>query len=145
MNNLNIFVSSTCYDLSQIRTDISEFIINAGHNAILSEFENFPISPDLNTVENCIKIVKENADILVLIIGARYGNVSDNGKSITNNEFLVARQKGIPIFCFIDKHILSALSFWRNIGYWSHPVSAIQWFLLPSPSPFSAIYPFGSR
>ena len=114
MNNLNIFVSSTCYDLSQIRTDISEFIINAGHNAILSEFENFPISPDLNTVENCIKIVKENADILVLIIGARYGNVSDNGKSITNNEFLVARQKGIPIFCFIDKHILSALSFWRN-------------------------------
>jgi hypothetical protein len=51
MDNLNIFVSSTCYDLSQVRTDISEFIINAGHNAILSEFENFPISSDLNTVE----------------------------------------------------------------------------------------------
>jgi hypothetical protein len=58
--------------------------------------------------------VKENADILVLIIGARYGSIIDNGKSITNNEFLVARQKGIPIFCFIDRHILSALDFWKS-------------------------------
>ncbi|PRD56744.1 DUF4062 domain-containing protein [Sphingobacterium gobiense] len=114
MNNINIFVSSTCYDLSQIRVDLSEFITNSGHNPILSEFENFPISPELNTIENCIKIVKENADILVLIVGNRYGNIINNGKSITNNEFLVARQKGIPIFCFIDKKTLNALSFWNT-------------------------------
>jgi hypothetical protein len=114
MNNINIFVSSTCYDLSQIRTDISEFVKNSGHNPILSEFENFPISPELNTIENCIKIVKENADILVLIVGNRYGSIIENGKSITNNEFLVAKQKGIPIFCFIDKTTLNALNFWKN-------------------------------
>lgn len=114
MNNINVFVSSTCYDLSQIRTDISEYLNNSGHNPILSEFENFPISPELNTIENCIKIVKENADILVLIVGNRYGSIIDNGKSITNNEFLVAKQKGIPIFCFIDKATLNALNFWRN-------------------------------
>lgn len=114
MNNLNIFVSSTCFDLSQIRVDLSEFINNSGHNAILSEFENFPISPDLNTIENCIKIVKENADILILVVGNRYGNVIDNGKSITNNEFLVAKKKGIPIFCFIDKSTLSAINFWKS-------------------------------
>lgn len=107
-------MSSTCYDLSQIRTDISEYIKKSGHNPILSEFENFPVSPELNTIENCIKIVKENADILVLIVGNRYGSIIDNGKSITNNEFLVAKQKGIPIFCFIDKATLSALNFWRN-------------------------------
>lgn len=114
MNNINIFVSSTCFDLSQIRIDLSDFIKLSGHNPILSEFENFPISPELNTIENCIKIVKENADILVLIVGNRYGSVIENGKSITNNEFLVAKQKGIPIFCFIDKGTLSALDFWRK-------------------------------
>lgn len=124
MNNLNIFVSSTCYDLSQIRVDLSDFLKNSGHNPILSEFENFPISPELNTIENCIKIVKENADILVLVIGSRYGSIVDNGKSITNNEFLVAKQKGIPIFCFIDKSVLAALSFWRHNkdGNFSHIV-----------------------
>lgn len=114
MNNLNIFVSSTCYDLSQIRVDLSEFIENSGHKSILSEFDNFPISPELNTIENCIKIVKENADILILIVGNRYGNIIENGKSITNNEFLVAKQKGIPIFCFIEKNTLNAINFWKN-------------------------------
>ncbi|MCH5715360.1 DUF4062 domain-containing protein [Niabella hibiscisoli] len=114
MTNINIFVSSTCYDLAQIRADISEFITNSGHNPILSESENFPISPELSTVENCIKIVKDHADILVLIIGSRYGSVIGNGKSITNNEFLVAKQKGIPIFCFIEKSVLIALNFWKN-------------------------------
>lgn len=130
MNNINVFVSSTCYDLSQIRTDISEYLNNSGHNPILSEFENFPISPELNTIENCIKIVKENADILVLIVGNRYGSIIDNGKSITNNEFLVAKQKGIPIFCFIDKSTLNALNFWRNNkeGNFSHIVDNTQIF-----------------
>lgn len=130
MNNINIFVSSTCYDLSQIRTDISEFIANAGHNPILSEFENFPISPQLNTIENCIKIVRENADILILIVGNRYGSIVENGKSITNNEFLVAKQKGIPVFCFIDKTILNALNFWKDNkdGNFSNIVDNIQIF-----------------
>lgn len=114
MNNLNIFVSSTCYDLSQIRVDLSEYIKNSGHNSILSEFENFPISPNLSTVENCIKNVKENADILILIVGNRYGNIIENGKSITNAEFLTAKQKGIPVFCFIDKKTLGALNFWKD-------------------------------
>lgn len=130
MNNINIFVSSTCYDLSQIRKDISEFILNLGHVPILSEFENFPISPELNTIENCIKIVNENADILVLIVGNRYGSIIENGKSITNNEFLVAKQKGIPIFCFIDKSTLNALNFWKNNknGNFSNVVDNIQIF-----------------
>ncbi|MBJ2123207.1 DUF4062 domain-containing protein [Flavobacterium sp. IB48] len=114
MNKLNIFVSSTCYDLSQLRTNIYDFITDSGHNPILSEFNSFPVSPELNAVENCIKNVKENADILVLIVGNRYGSVIENGKSITNTEFLTAKQKGIPVFCFIDKSALNALNFWKD-------------------------------
>ena len=75
MNNLNIFVSSTCYDLSQIRTDLSEFIASNGHLPVLSEFQNFPINPQKNTIENCINSVKENADVLLLIVGNRYGSL----------------------------------------------------------------------
>lgn len=110
----NIFVSSTYYDLAQIRTDLSDHIKSSGHNPILSEAENFPVSPNLTTIENCIKNVKTYADVLVLIIGNRYGYVTDNGKSITNNEYLVAKQKGIPIFCFVDKKIMSTLPFWSK-------------------------------
>ncbi|WP_035645965.1 DUF4062 domain-containing protein [Flavobacterium sp. ASV13] len=114
MNKLNIFVSSTCYDLSQLRTNIYDFIAESGHNPILSEYNSFPVSPELNAVENCMKNVTENADILVLVVGNRYGNVIDTGRSITNTEFLTAKQKGIPVFCFIDKNVLNTLSFWKE-------------------------------
>lgn len=114
MNKLNLFVSSTCYDLSQIRADLSEFILESGYNPFLSEYDDFPINPQLSTIENCIRNVKESADILILIVGNRYGSIIETGKSITNTEFLTAKQKGIPIFCFIDKKTLGALNFWQE-------------------------------
>ncbi|MBZ4190643.1 DUF4062 domain-containing protein [Niabella beijingensis] len=114
MNRLKVFVSSTCYDLSQLRTDLQEFINDAGHTSILSEYNNFPVNPQLSTIENCIKSVKDNADILILIVGNRYGSMLDNGKSITNTEFLTAQEKGIPVYCFIEKRTLHALDFWRD-------------------------------
>lgn len=114
MSKLNLFVSSTCYDLSQVRANLSDFISDCGHTPVLSEYENFPVNPQLSTIENCIKNVKENADILILIVGNRYGSIIETGKSITNVEFLTARQKGIPIFCFIDKRTLMTFSVWRE-------------------------------
>lgn len=114
MKNLNIFVSSTCYDLSQIRTDLHDYIINNGHNPILSELNNFPFNPFKKAVDSCIEVVKNDADIFVLIIGNRYGAQIESGKSITNTEFLTARQKGIPIYIFIDKKIINILPVWRK-------------------------------
>lgn len=114
MNKLNIFVSSTCYDLSQIRTDLSEFISNQGHSPVLSEFDNFPVNPHRHTFDNCIEAVKNNADIFILVVGNRYGSITDNQKSITNTEFLTAKAKNIPIFVFIDKKTLSTFYFWKE-------------------------------
>lgn len=114
MNRLNIFVSSTCFDLSQIRTDIYQSLIENGHTPILSEFENFPINPSKKTAENCINAVKNEADVFLLIIGNRYGSILETGKSITNTEFLTAREKGIPVFIFVDKKTINALNFWKN-------------------------------
>ena len=94
MAQVNIFVSSTCYDLSQIRHDIKQCILDFGHNPILSEMKNFPIDPNLTSSENCINTVKSEADIFILIIGDHYGSVLESGKSITNTEFLTAVNKG---------------------------------------------------
>lgn len=114
MQKLNVFVSSTCYDLNQIRVDLKEQIELLGHTPVLSEYKEFPINPNMNTVENCIEAVKNDADIFILVIGNRYGSEIDTGRSITNTEFLAAKEKGIPIYIFIDKRILSILSVWKN-------------------------------
>ncbi|MBD0404938.1 DUF4062 domain-containing protein [Flammeovirga sp. EKP202] len=114
MNKLNVFVSSTCYDLSQIRVDIRDFILDIGYNPVLSEFENFPINPSNRTIDNCIDAVKNNADIFVLVVGNRYGSLIETGRSITNTEFLTAKKKGIPIYVFIDRKMLNILPVWQK-------------------------------
>ena len=79
---------------------------------MLSEFDSFPIDPCIGTFENCLSNVDNVADIFVLIIGTRYGYVTDIGKSITNLEYLHAKAKGIPIFVFVDKQLHNNLRTW---------------------------------
>lgn len=110
-----VFVSSTCYDLKQIRADIKNFFENTyGFEAILSEFNHFPIDPTIGTFENCLINVDNYADFFILIIGDRYGYVTDEGKSITNLEYLHAKAKGIPVFVFINKSLYTIWSVWKE-------------------------------
>jgi hypothetical protein len=111
----HIFVSSTFYDLRQIRSDLRDFIENdLGYIPLISEMSSFPIDPDTNTIENSKQRVQDSADLMILIIGGRYGTVAeDEEKSITNLEYSVARLKGIPIYAFVEKKILATLSIWN--------------------------------
>ena len=109
-----VFVSSTCYDLKQIREDIKNFIEdNYSFEAMLSEFDSFPVSPCVGTFENCLNNVDKYADIFILIIGTTYGHVTDAGKSITNLEYLHAKAKGIPIYVFVSSKLRDNLPLWK--------------------------------
>lgn len=109
-----VFVSSTCYDLKQIREDLKDFFeINYGFQVMLSEFDSFPIDPCIGTFENCLSNVDKSADIFILIIGTRYGYVTEYGKSITNLEYLHAKAKGVPVFVFVDKQLHSQFKIWE--------------------------------
>jgi hypothetical protein len=57
--------------------------------------------------------VRERADIFVLIVGARYGSQDESGKSITNMEYLEAKGKGLPVYVFVLKKVLSMLPVWK--------------------------------
>lgn len=114
MAKVKIFVSSTCFDLSQVRDDIRQCILDIGHIPVLSELKDFPVDTRLTNAENCINAVNDEADILVLIIGNRYGSVLESGKSITNTEFEVAVKKGIPIYTFAQKQMINLLSVWEK-------------------------------
>ncbi len=110
-----VFISSTCYDLSQVREDLKDFFEeDYGFEPMLSEFNSFPTEPCVGTFENCLSNVDNYADIFVLIVGTRYGYVTDAGKSITNLEYLHAKAKGIPMFVFVSKQIYNNLPIWRK-------------------------------
>ena len=74
MSKTVVFISSTCYDLSQVRKDLEDGIREMGHEPMLSETKEFPVVPSLTSAENCINAVRNYADIFVLIIGNRYGH-----------------------------------------------------------------------
>lgn len=117
MSNVpTVMVSSTFYDLRQLRTDLRQFIeTELGYRSLLSEYASFPVDPDLDTIENCRRRVEQDANILVLVIGGRYGSVdSSTSKSITNLEYLVAYNKGIPVYAFVEKRIQSLLPIWKK-------------------------------
>lgn len=109
-----MFISSTCYDLSQIRRDLKDGIREMGHEPMLSEDKDFPIDPSLTSSENCINAVRNDADVFVLIIGNKYGHKLESGQSITNSEFLTAVEKGIPVYTFSLKQMVHLLPFWKN-------------------------------
>lgn len=108
-----LFLSSTCYDLSQVRADLREFSESIGLEPILSEFDSFPVNPNQDTLSNCLEAVKNRADIFVLVIGGRYGSIADTGKSITNLEYFEAKAKGIPKYIFVKDDILALLPIWK--------------------------------
>lgn len=107
---LNIFVSSTCFDLKALRESIREKIKQLGHCPLLSEVEEFPVSPDLSTIENCKKVVRDQADLLCLIVGGRRGYVDpSSNRSVVNLEYLEARAKGIDCIIFVDRKVWDLL------------------------------------
>jgi len=103
----NVFLSSTFYDLRQIRADLADFIEqHLGYRFLASEYATFPVAPSLDAIENCRKRVEDDADILVLIIGFRYGSIpSGTTRSVTNLEYLAARAKSIPIYAFVQRDL----------------------------------------
>lgn len=77
MAGLNFFVSSTCYDLGEVRNQLKVFINNLGHEAILSDHNDVLYDFKHHTHVSCVNEV-ENADVLILIIGNRFGGEAIN-------------------------------------------------------------------
>jgi hypothetical protein len=125
-----VFVSSTCYDLSNAREQIRSFLLRIGYDPILSEYSDVLYDPRTHTHTSCIQEVP-NADIIVLIIGSRFGgkalpealsqvdmdillrssvdvsSLADPSRlSVTQLEVLKAIEASIPVFAFVDDKVL---------------------------------------
>lgn len=102
-----VFVSSTCYDLREIRDSLYSFAKSFGFDPVLSEFGDVFFHPDLHTHEACVNEVA-NCQLFILLIGGRFGGsyISDKSKSITNAEYEAALKCKIPVFTYIKRAVL---------------------------------------
>ena len=106
MTGPRVFVSSTFYDLKQVRADLESFIEEMGYEPILHEKGSIPYGKHKPPEAYAYQEV-ELCDIMVSIIGGRFGTESkqERGYSISQNELRRAIAKGVPIYIFIDKNV----------------------------------------
>lgn len=105
-----VFVSSTCYDLKEIRSQIREFIYDYGYEPILSEFGDIFFDYGEHPQDSCFKEI-EKSQMFVLIIGNSFGSTYYKTKnlsspsSITMEEFSKSINFNVPKHIFINRFV----------------------------------------
>lgn len=130
MARLRVFVSSTCYDLDILRSELRPFITGMGYEPVMSDYSDVLFDPRSHTHDSCLKEVP-GCDVVVLIIGSRFGGTAvpsafanidfsqleiastksgildtKEKLSITQLEVLKAVEQSIPVYAFVDEKVL---------------------------------------
>jgi len=109
-----IFISSTFYDLKVVRDDIARAMKDLGYESIRHEMGAIPYTRGDKLESSCYREVA-NCDILVCIIGGRYGSSSTiTPGSITQNELRRAYEQGKQVYVFVDKAVLAERTFFNK-------------------------------
>lgn len=98
-----VFLSSTYSDLKDERQKVMQTLMSM--DCIPAGMELFP-AMDEEQFE-FIKKVIDDCDYYILIVGARYGSIDENGISYTEKEYDYAKEKGIPVLAFLHSDIQS--------------------------------------
>ena len=102
-----VFVSSTYYDLQHVRNDLRIFIQGLGYEAVMHDKGNIPYTQEVSLEESCYNEL-DTCDIVVCIIGNKFGTKSANGNySITMSELQKAIKGRKKIYIYILKDVYS--------------------------------------
>ena len=71
---MKVFVSSTCYDLVDVRAEVCEHLRSLGIKPVLSDdkLSDFQVPSDQHSIQACLVNV-ESCDAFLLILDKRYG------------------------------------------------------------------------
>lgn len=98
-----VFVSSVMRGYEKYREATRAGIREAGCDAVLAE--DFPAQAT-SARNACIDGV-QSADALVLLLGPCYGWVAPSGRSATEEEYIAARDRHLPILVFVQDGVSS--------------------------------------
>jgi Domain of unknown function (DUF4062) len=125
-----VFVSSTFFDLHQVRADLDYFIRDLGYEPVLNERGRIAYGSADNPEEYAYREV-EISDILVAIIGGRYGSesASQGPYSISQAELKTAIQLGKQLYIFVERNVFAEFATYRA----NKSVAEIQYQAVDDP------------
>jgi hypothetical protein len=107
-----VFLSSTCYDLYDLRAELHQYLQEHDFEVLASEMFDSPfaVDPTADTVSTCLANVERCAAV-VLVIDRRYGQLLSSGewreRSATEAEIRHAWKKKVPVYAFIRQQALA--------------------------------------
>lgn len=106
MSKPRVFISSTFYDLRLVRLELDKFLRVLGYEPVRNETGDIPYGKAESLENYCYKEI-DNVDILISIIGSRFGTPSegDKARSISNVELRTALKENKHVFIFIEKNV----------------------------------------
>jgi Domain of unknown function (DUF4062) len=114
-----IFVSSTCYDLVDVRSEIENYLKEKEINYKMSDKldSDFIVYSDTNSIQTCLLNI-DSSDIVILILSQRYGpslkNCGFDDFSATHLEYKRAILKGKHIILFLRDSLITEWEIFKN-------------------------------
>lgn len=100
-----VFISSTFYDLKQVRNNIGDFIKGLGYEPVMHERSGVAYS-QITPLENDCYHELASCDIVVCIVGNHFGSKAlENDLSITMNEIQTAIKNKKKVYIFISNDV----------------------------------------
>lgn len=100
-----VFISSTYYDLKQVRNNIGDFIKDLGYEPVMHERSGVAYTQNDPLEFDCYHELA-SCDIVICIIGNHFGSKSsENELSITMNELKTAIKNKKKIYVFISNDV----------------------------------------
>ena len=114
-----IFVSSTVWDMPDVRAELYEYLSRNGFQPLMSDSPDFGEDSKLeSSYKKCHNVLKE-CDAFLLIINSRYGGKKEYKEgeiSITHQEFRWALEENKDFICFIRERAVTDYDIWKRSG-----------------------------
>ena len=116
---MRIFLSSTVYDLIDVRAELYELFKEMGMDPIMSDVpdSNFEVLTDKNSIETCL-INVDKSDFVVIVLSQRYGpslaKAGFGDYSATHLEYLRALENRKPVYMYIRDRLAADYAIWRK-------------------------------
>jgi len=129
---MKVFISSTIYELLDLRSELYEFLTASGYDVVISEIgsSGFEVTENSSSIECCLSNVR-SCDVLILIADRRYGPTLEkygyDKRSATHLEYDAAIESTIPVYVYLRDRTDAELSLYKLAIKKGHQWNGGEW------------------
>ncbi len=115
----HVFVSSTCYDLLDLRASLEGTLRQCGLRPVMSDrpTSEFTNPGDVNSIETCLVNLRR-CERCIVVLSQRYGpslkNHGFDDVSATHLEYRTAVKEGVPVLVYVRDRLWAEFDLWRK-------------------------------